>query len=222
MSRHGEAHEHGKRGKQGKHGERGKRGASGAFRETSRYVFSYEPIGAPEPGSSAAATERDRRDAEVGAFLNHVAELAFEAGPKGLELRSVDVASRMCAFRQEREVDPRPPVRAPGEASGGAVLLGSPSWAHLAHLVGELPFLFSFREYGPEGGPELRGVDAPTREWADVLVEHRGEPWRVRVALEGRERPVEFPGMEIGELFGEGDHRRFLLDGTTDVLDAGV
>jgi hypothetical protein len=65
-------------------------------------------------------------------------------------------------------------------------------------------------------------VDAPTREWADVLVEHRGEPWRVRVALEGRERPVEFPGMEIGELFGEGDYRRFLLDGTTDVLDAGV
>jgi hypothetical protein len=217
MSRHGEADEH------GKHGERGKRGASGEFRETSRYVFSYEPIGEPEPESGAADTaERDRWDAEVGAFLNHVAELAFEAGPKGLELRRVDVAARTCAFRQEREVDPRPPVRAPGEASGGAVLLGSPSWAHLAHLVGELPFLFSFREYGPEGGPELRGLDAPTREWADVLVEHRGEQWRVRVALEGRERPVEFPGMEIGELFGEGDYRRFLLDGTTDVLDAGV
>ncbi|SPF05344.1 hypothetical protein [Streptomyces sp. MA5143a] len=213
MSRHGEPHEH------------GKHGASGELGETSRYVFSYEPLGEPEPepGTGPAdTTERDRRDAEVGAFLNHVAELGFEAGPKGLELRSVDVAARTCAFRQEREVDPRPPVRAPGEEPGGAVLLGSPSWAHLAHLVGELPFLFSFREYGPEGGPELCGVDAPTREWADVLVEHRGEQWRVRVALEGRERPVEFPGMEIGELFGEGDFRRFLLPGTTDVLDAGV
>lgn len=226
-----------RRGKSGK-----QRGPSG---ETSRYVFSYEPLGAPDTGSglrSADATERDLRDAEVGAFLSRVAELAFEAGPKGLELRSVDVASRTCSFRQEREADPRPPVRAPGgtfppepdeetteeataqpsEPAPGPVLLGSPSWAHLAHLVGELPFLFSFRDYGPEGGPELHGVDAPTREWADVLVEHQGERWRVRVTLEGRERPIEFPGMEIGELFGEGDYRRFLLKGTTDVLDAGV
>ncbi|WP_189784509.1 hypothetical protein [Streptomyces capitiformicae] len=208
----------------------GKRGKAAG---KTRYVFSYEPLGAPEsePKPDAAA-EREARDDEVAEFLTQVAEVAFEAGPKGLELRSVDVASRTCSFRHTGEPDPRPLVRAgdpsappPQETAdepSGVVLLGSPSWAHLAHLVAELPFLFSFRGYGPEGGPELCGVDAPTREWADVLVEHRGEHWRVRVELEGRERPIEFPGMEIGELFGEGGYEKYLVEGTTDLLDAGI
>ncbi|TGB16093.1 hypothetical protein [Streptomyces sp. MZ04] len=191
-----------------------------------KYAASYEPLGEPEPDTS----EQDARDEQVARFLGEVSELAFEAGPRGLELRHVDLESSTCAFRHVPGPDPRVVVRADGglppeqaEAEpGGMPLPSSPPWAHLAWLVGELPFLHSFRGYGPQGGPELCGVDVPTREWAEVLVEHHGERWRVRVALEGRTEPIEFPGMVIGEMFGEGRFRQMLVQGMENVLDPGI
>ncbi|MFG2212160.1 hypothetical protein [Streptomyces sp. NPDC048638] len=68
----------------------------------------------------------------------------------------------------------------------------------------------------------LRGLNAPSREWADVLVEHRGRQWWVRVALEGRAEPIGFPGMVIGELFGEGEHRKMAVEGEPDLVDPGI
>ncbi|MGW7081475.1 hypothetical protein [Streptomyces sp. NPDC054866] len=67
-------------------------------------------------------------------------------------------------------------------------------------------------------------MDSPTREWADVLVDHKGERWRVRVVLEGRSEPLEYPGMMIGELFGAGEHRkrRFRSKQAPYVIDPGL
>ncbi|MFI0778089.1 hypothetical protein [Streptomyces sp. NPDC021212] len=122
------------------------------------------------------------------------------------------------AFRQAPEPDARGVVA----TAGGAPTASSPAWAHLAWLLWELPFVQAFREYGREGGPTLCGVEVPSRRWADVLAEHRGERWRVRVALEGRTEPIEFPGMVIGELFGEGRHRTLAVEGASRLLDPGI
>ncbi|MGW1375025.1 hypothetical protein ACWD6P_12235 [Streptomyces sp. NPDC002446] len=193
-----------------------------------RYASSYEPL----EGRAADSGARDAADQAAAGFLRSVSDLVFKGGPLGIELTHLDVADRTFTFREVPEADPRIPVTEAGavpadDAERDGLLWtpqpSSPAWAHLAWLVRELPFLHAFREYGPEGGPELRGVDAPSREWADVLVEHRGERWRVRVALEGRTEPIEFPGMVIGELFGEGGHRQLVVEeGAPDLVDPGI
>ncbi|MFJ6786196.1 hypothetical protein [Streptomyces angustmyceticus] len=192
-----------------------------------RYMFSYEPLGEPEADSGA----RDAEEQAAAGFLAKVSDLAFKGGPLGIELTRLDIAGRTFAFREVREADSRTLASSAGavptdDTERGEMCWmpepGSPAWAHLAWLVRELPFLHTFREYGPEGGPELRGVEAPSREWADVLVEHRGQQWRVRVTLEGRTEPIEFPGMVIGELFGEGGHRKLLVEGEPGLVDAGI
>ncbi|MGH4031185.1 hypothetical protein ACQB60_19870 [Actinomycetota bacterium Odt1-20B] len=203
---------------------RGKGRSNGAFT-----VGSYEPLsGGGEPPS-------DAHDAGVGTFLQDVADMTFKGGPRGMELSALDVAARTFTFRHAGEPDPRALVTVEGGGGvegvevptedrerGGIVWTPrpeAPGWAHLSFLLQELPFVATFREYGPEGGPVVLGVEAPGRAHADVLVEHRGEVWRVRVQLEGRSEPLEFPGMVIGELFGEGRHRALVRDG---VVDAGI
>jgi hypothetical protein len=192
-----------------------------------RYVFSYQPLGEPEADSSA----QDARDEAVAGFFQQVSDMAFKGGPLGLELTRLDAVSRTFTFRQAHEPDPRALVSAAGavpadDAERGEMLWApqpsSPAWAHLAWLLRELPFVHTFRKYGPEGGPALCGVEAPSRQWADVLAEHQGELWRVRVALEGRTEPIEFPGMVIGELFGEGQHRELAVEGESNLVDPGI
>ncbi|WP_327706781.1 hypothetical protein OG530_38885 [Streptomyces decoyicus] len=192
-----------------------------------RYVFSYKALGEPEADTGV----RDAEDQAAAEFLEKVSDLVFKGGPLGIELMRLDIAGRTFAFREVREADPRALVSAAGvvptEDTERSEMCWmpeppSPAWAHLAWLVRELPFLHTFRGYGPEGGPELRGVEAPSREWADVRVEHRGQQWRVRVTLEGRTEPIEFPGMVIGELFGEGEHRKMVVEGEPDLVDPGI
>ncbi|WP_159030111.1 hypothetical protein [Kitasatospora albolonga] len=196
-------------------------------RRKDRYVFSYEPLGEEEAGPGA----RNAEDQAVAGFLQNVSDMVFKGGPLGIELTHLDVVGRTFTFRQVPKADPRPLVSVAGavpadDAERSALLWmpepPSPAWAHLAWLVRELPLLHAFREYGPEGGPELRGVRVPSPEWAEVLVEHRGDAWRVRVALDGRSEPIEFPGMVIGELFGEGDHRKWLVEGEPKLVDPGI
>jgi hypothetical protein len=186
-------------------------------------VGSYGPLEGREPDTR----ERDARDEAVAQFLQGVSDLVFHAGTRGIELRRVDVASRTFEFCDTA-------AEGGGEVlSGGRAVpendaeraewhwvpeAGSPGWAHLAWLVRDLAFLPSFREYGPEGGPELVGLRVPGRAYADVLVAHRGGRWRVRIELEGREEPLEFPGMAIGELFGEGRHRELVTGDEPDLV----
>ncbi|WP_326797806.1 hypothetical protein OG946_22305 [Streptomyces sp. NBC_01808] len=49
-----------------------------------------------------------------------------------------------------------------------------------------------------------------------------GSSGRVRVALQGRTEPIGFPGMVIGELFGEGGHRRLAVAGEPDLVASGI
>ncbi|GAA0648621.1 hypothetical protein GCM10009535_28060 [Streptomyces thermocarboxydovorans] len=187
-------------------------------------VGSFEPLGGSEPDKSL----RDARDREVARFFQDVAGMVFRGGPRGMELTAMDVAARTFSFRHVGEPDSRALASEAGEVPDDDTERSevrrtpqpdSPAWAHLACLLQELPFVLSFREYGPEGGPSLVGVESPGREYADVLVEHGGKRWRVRVKLEGREEPLQFPGMAIGELFGEGGHRDAERGG---VVDAGI
>ncbi|WP_063734325.1 hypothetical protein [Streptomyces sp. RTd22] len=186
-----------------------------------RYVSSYQP----------AAGARDTRDPQaeaLSAFFQQVSHMVFKGGPLGMELTRMDAVGRLFTFRQADEPDARAVVGAAGavpadDAERDGTLWApqpsSPAWAHLAWLLRELPFVQAFREYGHEGGPTLCGVEAPSRRWAEVLTEHHGERWRVRVALEGRTEPIEFPGMVIGELFGEGRHRELA---ESHLVDPGI
>ncbi|MGW7055567.1 hypothetical protein [Streptomyces sp. NPDC054887] len=49
-------------------------------------------------------------------------------------------------------------------------------------------------------------ITAPSRSWADVIVEHGGTQWRARVPLEGRHEPIEYPATTLAEMFGDGRH----------------
>lgn len=179
-----------------------------------RYASSYEPLGGPEvaPGSQG------EQDVAVSEFFQQVSDRVLTGGPLGRELTHLGAVDRSFTFRQA----PEPDARAVVDTAGGAPAAFSPAWAHLAWLLRELPFVHAFREYGHEGGPTLLGVEAPSRRWADVLTEHRGERWRVRVALEGRTEPIEFPGMVIGEVFGEGRHRTLAVEGQPHLVDPGI
>ncbi|MFC7303356.1 hypothetical protein ACFQVC_03890 [Streptomyces monticola] len=188
----------------------------GKRRQKTFTVGSYVPL------DDMTATPTPAQDATVGAFFQDVADLVFKGGPRGMELTAMDALSRTFSFRHLDTPDPRALVSEAGEVpaddTGRAGVLwtpqpGSPAWAHLAWLLQELPFVAAFREYGPQGGPTLLGVESPGRSHAEVLVEHRGGRWRVRVDLEGRTEPLESPGMVIGELFGEGGHRDRVRDG---------
>lgn len=196
-------------------------------RSRNGYQGSYRPLDGPEAGGGVVGA----RDQAVSAFFQQVSDMAFKSGPLGIELTRVDAVSQTFAFRKVPEPDPRVPVGEAGavpaddrERAGTewAPRPASPAWAHLAWLLAELPFVHAFREYGPEGGPALRGVVVPSREWADVLVEHHCEQWRVRVALRGRTEPIESPGMVIGELFGEGRHRRLAVAGEPNLVASGI
>ncbi|MEU9111076.1 hypothetical protein AB0D04_04550 [Streptomyces sp. NPDC048483] len=183
----------------------------------------YGPLVGREPDTR----ERDVRDEEVAGFLQRVSDLAFRAGPRGIELRRVDIGSRTFEFC-DTAAEGDGEVLSEGQAVPAndaeraewhwVPEADSPGWAHLARLVQDLAFLSSFREYGPEGGPQLEGLRIPGREYADVLVAHRGGRWRVRIELEGREEPLEFPGMAIGELFGEGKHRELVTQNEPDLV----
>ncbi|MEU4997315.1 hypothetical protein [Streptomyces sp. NPDC021622] len=186
-------------------------------------VGSYEPLGGNPPSGTDTA-----QDTATAALLQDVADMVFKGGPLGAELSQLDLETRTFTFRHLAEPDPRPLTGESGEvpvddheraATGWTPQPGSPAWAHLAHLLEELPFIASFREYGPHGGPTVLGIESPTRQYADVLVEHKDTTWRVRVQLEGRQEPLEFPGMTIGELFGENRHHALLREG---VVAAGI
>ncbi|MFF0723619.1 hypothetical protein [Streptomyces sp. NPDC004134] len=191
------------------------------------YLGSYRPLGPPEDDGGRL----DALDQGVAVFFQQVSDMAFKGGPLGIELTRLDAVGQTFTFRKAPEPDP---LVLAGEAGAvpaddreragteWAPLPASPAWAHLAWLLAELPAVQAFREYGPEGGPALRGVVVPSRRWADVLVEHRGEEWRVRVALQGRTEPIEFPGMAIGELFGEGRHRRLAVAGEPNLVASGI
>ncbi|QLH21635.1 hypothetical protein [Streptomyces sp. Rer75] len=179
-----------------------------------RYVSSYEPLGEPE----SAPGNQGQPDEAVSDLFQQVSDMVLTGGPLGRELTHLDAVGRSFTFRQA----PEPDARAVVDTAGGVPAASSPAWAHLAWLLRELPFVHAFREYGQEGGPTLRGVEAPSRRWADVLTEHHGERWRVRVALEGRTEPIEFPGMAIGELFGEGRHRTLAVEGEPHLVYPGI
>ncbi|MGW1894214.1 hypothetical protein ACWCP6_28825 [Streptomyces sp. NPDC002004] len=190
-------------------------------RVSSMTVGSHGPV----KGHTPNATEPN---AAVAGFLQGVSDLVFRAGARGTELRRVDVASRTFEFCHTAANEVRREV-----LSGGRVVpendaeraewhwtpdAGSPGWAHLAWLVQDLASMPTFREYGPEGGPELVGLQVPGPEYVDVLVAHRGCRWRVRIELQGRKEPLEFPGMAIGELFGEGRHRELATEDEPDLV----
>ncbi|TGA94492.1 hypothetical protein [Streptomyces sp. MZ04] len=80
----------------------------------------------------------------------------------------------------------------------------------MAWLVQELGIQLSFFR---EHGARLVEIDAPSTAWADVVVEHAGKRWRVRVRLERRDEPIEYPGMNLAEMFGEGRHLALAEDG---------
>ncbi|MGW0731454.1 hypothetical protein [Streptomyces sp. NPDC002851] len=183
------------------------------FRRSTRYVFSYEPLdGAPEPDTG----EQDARDLAVSEFLHKTSDLIFHGGPRGIELARLDVTTREAVFREASRPDPIQPHWLTGAPPDDDERCEehwppqppSPAWAHLAWLVHDLPLLFAFRDYGPEGGPELDGIDVPGRDYADVLVQHKGVQWRVRVQLEGRTDELDQTGMHIAETFGEGEYHR--------------
>ncbi|WP_154685998.1 hypothetical protein [Streptomyces himastatinicus] len=185
--------------------------AAGMGQGIFRYVSSYEPLGGPEVSPHVQASPEEA----VSDFFQQVSDMVFQGGPLGRELTRLDAVGRSFTFHQA----PEPDARAVVDTAGGAPAASSPAWAHLAWLLRELPFVQAFREYGHEGGPTLCGVEVPSRQWAEVLTEHHGERWRVRVALEGRTEPIEFPGMVIGELFGEGRHRELA---ESHLVDPGI
>ncbi|MEV0323812.1 hypothetical protein ACIBKX_11240 [Streptomyces sp. NPDC050658] len=196
--------------------------------DRSRYVFSYDPLGGAEdvrvdPEGESAAEAAGRREYD---FLLAAARMILEGGPRGMELRSLDVASGTCVFA-EVEVDPRPVRWFGGVDPAGDVERwfepqpGSPAWGHLGWLVKMLGHVGGWRDAGELGPPEVLGVEAADRAHADVLVAHAGRPWRVRVLLEGRGEPLGEVSMEMAEMFGEGDYERHQVKGEPGVIVFG-
>lgn len=51
------------------------------------------------------------------------------------------------------------------------------------------------------------GFESPLPDWCDVLVRDGDTAYRVRIALAGREEPLDFPSMYLRDMFAEGRHR---------------
>ncbi|MET7381511.1 hypothetical protein ABZT08_22280 [Streptomyces sp. NPDC005526] len=173
-------------------------------------------VGSYESPSANGPSERPSADDATAAFLLSVSDLVFRAGTQGIELRRMDVSTRTFEFcdtqtsrRRGATSDGRAIPTEETERAGRYWMpdAASPGWAHLAWLIQDLASLPTHRDYGPEGGPELVGLQAYGPDWVDVLLEHRDGRWRVRIRLEGRDEPLRFPAMALGELFGEGGHR---------------
>ncbi|GLF94093.1 hypothetical protein [Streptomyces yaizuensis] len=164
-------------------------------------------------------------DSGLARFLVRVGDVAFRAGPRGIELCRIDCEERHVTFRDAGDPDPRLPVFPVGPVPDDdeerkdwvwMPAAPSPAWAHLAWLVGELGDQFgALRDHGVR----LVDVDIPGRAWADLGVTHGGERWRVRVALEGGAEPIEFPACFIGELFTERRHTRYLVPVAGNLVD---
>jgi hypothetical protein len=58
----------------------------------------------------------------------------------------------------------------------------------------------------------LQGVDAPLPDRCDVLLLDGDTRCRARIALSGREEPLDHPGMFLRDLFAEGRSRRYLTE----------
>ncbi|PZH15343.1 hypothetical protein C1I97_08405 [Streptomyces sp. NTH33] len=142
-----------------------------------------------------------------------MASLAFRLGPEGMELQWVDLSSRRFTFGAPDRPESRLPFYAVGPVPDDDVaradwdfmpLAPSPPWTHLVWLVQQLATQLDFLS---SHGVRLTEIAAPSRVWADVVVEHGGARWRARVPLERRRESIEYPGMVLGEMFAEGRHR---------------
>ncbi|MQY12887.1 hypothetical protein SRB5_30260 [Streptomyces sp. RB5] len=187
--------------------------------EASRYTASYSPL--PETAGTPGPGEREP-EGDPGAdtrFLFRVAGLVHRLGAEGTELQRIDLIHRRFTFAQYPRPDDRLPVYSIGpvpdddsERQGGDYipLAPSPPWTQMTWLLEQLAVQLTF--FGSHGA-RLTGIEAPSRRWADVTVEHEGTVWRARVPLEGRAEPIEQPGMVLAELFGEKRHLA-VADGT--------
>lgn len=181
--------------------------------DTEHFAASCSPL-QPETGTTADAPQGEEAGSADSHFLLRVASLAFRLGPEGIELQQVDLADRRFTLSAPDHPDDRLPFSAIGpvpdddtERQGWdcTPLAPSPPWTHLAWLVQQLATQLDFFS---SHGLRLTGITAPSRSWADVIVEHGGSRWQARVQLEGRREPIEYPGTTLGEMFGEGRHVR--------------
>ncbi|WP_251096259.1 hypothetical protein [Streptomyces sp. Caat 7-52] len=188
--------------------------------ETEHFAASYSPL--PSTAGVAGSADEGKEGVEGGEgeegvgtdarFLLRVASLAFRLSPDGIELQQVDLAGHRFTFGTPDRPEDRLPFYTVGPVSDDDVtradcdflpLAPSPPWTHLVWLVQQLAIQLDFLS---DHGVRLAEINAPSRSWADLMVEHGGARWRVRVPLDRRREPIENPGMVLGEMFAEGRH----------------
>ncbi|MGW7056735.1 hypothetical protein [Streptomyces sp. NPDC054887] len=181
--------------------------------DTEHYAASYSPL-TPAADATGGADQSEEGGGAEARFLLRVASLAFRLGPEGIELRQIDLTNRRFTLSAPDQPEDRIPFYAVGPVPDDdgerqnwdyTPLAPSPPWTHLVWLVQQLATQLDFFS---SHGARLTGITAPSRSWADVIVEHGGTQWRARVPLEGRHEPIEYPGMTLAEMFGEGRHLR--------------
>ncbi|MFG2196141.1 hypothetical protein [Streptomyces sp. NPDC048639] len=156
-------------------------------------------------------------------FLTRTSESVFDLGLDGYRLSALDITGRSLtmidtgtAGDPPQYADGPPPV--PGREGrrkhDWQPAPAAPSWMQMAWLLEDLA---TWAESMAEEHVTLTGIDAPQPQWCDILLRD-GDAYRVRIALTGRDEPLDFPGMYLRDLVTEGRHRDHLTtDETSDV-----
>jgi hypothetical protein len=144
--------------------------------------------------------------------------VAFDLGRDRFRLRALDIPSRRIEFTETERPLP-PPVYDQGEPPDTSregrrtydwqPAADAPAWMNLAWLLDDLAVWVGQMA---EDHITLQGVDAPLPDRCDVLLLDGDTRCRARIALSGREEPLDHPGMFLRDLFAEGRSRRYLTE----------